>query len=64
MPETWLLEEEENTLSLPQCQSASVTDILQWLQCFADLVSRGAIQGIPSDGAGVHVMPSNDNKVY
>jgi hypothetical protein len=41
MPETWLLEEEESkktTLSLPHRRSAPVTDILQWLQCFAALV--------------------------
>ena len=42
MPETWLLDEEESkkaTLSLPRHWSAPVTDILQWLQCYAALVS-------------------------
>ena len=41
MPETWLRDEEEstrNTLSLPRRRTAPVTDILQWLQCFAGMV--------------------------
>ena len=41
MPETWMMEEEDTkktTLSLPRRRSAPVTDILQWLQCFAALV--------------------------
>ena len=38
MPETWLRDEEEvgrNTLAWPKRHSAPVTDILQWLQCYA-----------------------------
>ena len=41
MPETWLREEEEltkNTIVWPKCHTAPVTDILQWLQCFAAMV--------------------------
>ena len=41
MPETWLREEEEsarNTLSLPRRRTAPVTNILQWLQCYAGMV--------------------------
>ena len=41
MPETWLSDEEEstrNTLSLLRRRTAPVTDILQWLQCFAGMV--------------------------
>ena len=41
MPETWLKEEEEsarNTLSLPRRRTAPVTNILQWLQCYAGMV--------------------------
>ena len=41
MPETWLMEEEDsrkNTLSFPRKRAAPVTDILQWLQCFAAMV--------------------------
>ena len=41
MPETWLMEEEDsrkNMLSFPRKRAAPVTDILQWLQCFAAMV--------------------------
>ena len=41
MPETWLMEEEERsrpTWCLPRRKNAPVTDILQWLQCFAAMV--------------------------
>lgn len=41
MPETWLREEEEaskNTIAWPKRRSAPVTDILQWLQCYAAMV--------------------------
>ena len=41
MPETWLRDEEENTrntLSLPRRRTIPITDILQWLQCFAGMV--------------------------
>ena len=41
MPETWLMEEEERsrpTWCLPRQKNAPVTDILQWLQCFAAMV--------------------------
>ena len=41
MPETWLREEEEsvrNMLSLPRRRTAPVTNILQWLQCYAGMV--------------------------
>ena len=43
MPETWLRDEEENmrnTLSLPRRRTAPVTDILQWLQCFAGITGK------------------------
>ena len=38
MPETWIREEEEaskNMIAWPKCHSAPVTDILQWIQCYA-----------------------------
>ena len=41
MLETWLRDEEEstrNTLLLLRRRTAPVTDILQWLQCFAGMV--------------------------
>ena len=41
MPETWLREEDEvrrNTLSWPRRRTAPITDILQWLQCYAAMV--------------------------
>ena len=40
MPETWLKEDEEarNTLSWPKRRAAPVTDILQWLTCYAAMV--------------------------
>ena len=62
MPETWLLDEEESkkaTLSLPRHWSAPVTDILQWLQCYAALVgvlSKAYPQMVPE-----FVVPGDDN---
>ena len=40
MPETWLKEEDEGkqTLSWPKRRTTPVTDILQWLQCYAAMV--------------------------
>ena len=41
MPETWLREEDKpscHALCPPRRRSAPVTDVLQWLQCFAALV--------------------------
>ena len=41
MPETWLQEEEESSkhaITWPKRRSAPVTDIIQWLQCYAALV--------------------------
>ena len=53
MPEMWWREEEEvarSTLTWPQCKVGPVTDILQWLSCYAAVVgmlSRAYPQMVP-----------------
>ena len=50
--ETWLREDDENVLGLPRRKSITVTNILQWVQCFSAMVGVLSLTYIvPADGS-------------